>query len=1494
MVTNCNAQDLPEGASPRCWDVDFVIGSCFTRAGLASVYTYTQVLTITQVVVGSTGMGTFTYTGKTPTINEAFVLSDFVGQAFFLNGQTVVVISVNPIGMTFMADVTGNAGAFTNILGTATSTTGDFLGPNVPTSAVATGTGNAWVSPANILGNTGYASVSTGASGSVNQVPLAAGSLPTSGATAFWANPTLITSTGTHITLTAGQIQDPVVAYIGTIALPANATVTGLSVTLDASCSVFGVGSINVQLVNPLNNFTPYGTAVNKPLSTVNAPYTFGSASYQWGTTLTPANVNGSDLGVMVSAVVSSGTATISVNTLAITVTYVLAGSSQALQTTIYTFTVPLTSGMTGFGVSFQAYTSNATSVTMQLLKNGIAVGQPETQILTTTPTIYQLGAATDLWGSTWLPADVNNTQFGVLITASGLGTTFINDLDVLSYISPALVNFNYIKSYIQNNGQTDTLALDASGIMWKEDVTNAPGVLATVLSGILPGSFAKSATADDNEYIVFSDLNVGTERPRVYFQGSQFLPLTQIGPGAPPSFAAASGSGASVLAITNFAISSNVVTFTYTIGPTVAQDQVYTISGAVPTYLNFTGTVLATGLTSTTFEMDLTHADVSSTPITPSATGTLQFNYPITSITQPAQQSITDSGSGSGGGCYWGAGPGPTHTPGTSFVVYYSQTSDTALNQYYAQNPLSTYVFLGNIVNFPQFSNQTYLVTETGFTKPSGTAGAARAYFMVNVGVSGNSYPDNTTGTYQQTIATVTATTAVPNLTTGSTIQITGESPTPWNNNWTIVQSLSSATLGIVSTAMSSSGVATYQYTVPIGGVQPVAGQAISITGCTNSASGYTLSPFNGIFNIATVGGGSFTVTGFAQNLPISQNSDTNGVGVTFGTTFTIDPGALTIGTANSPIYGNAGATASTAGIFFASNTAVATVTSGTRQGVVFFITQSGAETQVSPPVVFTVPQNVTSIQVSNIPIGPPDVVARGIAITEAGQNGVPGANFYVIENNVTVQVQNGAPLTFTSTIIRDNTSTTATLTFSDAVLLNSREVDIQGDNLFNLIELGSSAWAVPYASRMFYGLQLNKIDNWTSGGGLTFDSGYLPSTGNIIPLGWQSSLTSANATLITSAVTGQSLYISNTTGATIANAGLIFQTAYQDPYNVAIIQANTTYSIRVAARIPSGLTVGTLSIGLYNYNAANTAIASQFFPTWGSFDVPLTSMSTNIQVFTGTLLTSAFVGTVPPALVIAVQVLGLGAGADCEIDRIEVYPTNTPYLKAQVYGSYTNQPEAIDGSSTGGIIDTTTENAQPVMGGFVMHNLLYLLKTNSWYSVQDNPNSEPGGWGINEVSNKVGAIGINSYDVGEEWCVTACRAGIFGFNGGQPVKIMQELWNLWEQINWNAGQSIVLRNDIVSKRLYCAIPLPTGVNPATGLPANKYTNVWLPNAPYNPTPTTPNVILMLNYQGLATFEEMVNSPEVHTTISHIVLPTRKRRIESREFRESPHCGQS
>ena len=42
LVTNVDAENVPEGASPLTWDTDFVVGSVFTRAGLTSVYTFEE------------------------------------------------------------------------------------------------------------------------------------------------------------------------------------------------------------------------------------------------------------------------------------------------------------------------------------------------------------------------------------------------------------------------------------------------------------------------------------------------------------------------------------------------------------------------------------------------------------------------------------------------------------------------------------------------------------------------------------------------------------------------------------------------------------------------------------------------------------------------------------------------------------------------------------------------------------------------------------------------------------------------------------------------------------------------------------------------------------------------------------------------------------------------------------------------------------------------------------------------------------------------------------------------------------------------------------------------------------------------------------------------------------------------------------------------------------------------------------------------------------
>jgi hypothetical protein len=58
-----------------------------------------------------------------------------------------------------------------------------------------------------------------------------------------------------------------------------------------------------------------------------------------------------------------------------------------------------------------------------------------------------------------------------------------------------------------------------------------------------------------------------------------------------------------------------------------------------------------------------------------------------------------------------------------------------------------------------------------------------------------------------------------------------------------------------------------------------------------------------------------------------------------------------------------------------------------------------------------------------------------------------------------------------------------------------------------------------------------------------------------------------------------------------------------------------------------------------------------------------------------------------------------------------------------------------------------------------------------------------------------------------------------------------------------------------VPNRRLFVGVPLPTP-------------NFWLPEAPANPTPTLPNVILMMNYQGCETGEAIKSSMQLHETM--------------------------
>src|SRR5690242_1529606 len=75
----------------------------------------------------------------------------------------------------------------------------------------------------------------------------------------------------------------------------------------------------------------------------------------------------------------------------------------------------------------------------------------------------------------------------------------------LLSMFSPIAGNpaVNYVKTYLPTTGLLRLLALDAAGSLWKE---SPQGSLALISSAITPGTYGKSTTIFDNEFIAIGD----------------------------------------------------------------------------------------------------------------------------------------------------------------------------------------------------------------------------------------------------------------------------------------------------------------------------------------------------------------------------------------------------------------------------------------------------------------------------------------------------------------------------------------------------------------------------------------------------------------------------------------------------------------------------------------------------------------------------------------------------------------------------------------------------------------------------------------------------------------------------------------------------------------------------------------------------------------------------------------------------------------------------
>jgi len=514
-----------------------------------------------------------------------------------------------------------------------------------------------------------------------------------------------------------------------------------------------------------------------------------------------------------------------------------------------------------------------------------------------------------------------------------------------------------------------------------------------------------------------------------------------------------------------------------------------------------------------------------------------------------------------------------------------------------------------------------------------------------------------------------------------------------------------------------------------------------------------------------------------------------------------------------------------------------------GVHELVVMFQTRQGYLTDPSPVATWSA-AGAKRAFISNIPTGPPNIVARVLAFTVAG-----GGNYFTVGPGAVIP--GIVPIVGSSMVIPNNTDTTAYVDFSDALLLGSTPIDQPGNNLFALVELGECLGAIQYALRTVWWGERNKLENVIN---FTFDGGFGPvGAAPTFPLGWTLDPTNGSGggsavNLGLPVVWGDAYAITGNGSFTV---GSISQQVYQDSNGIAIVPSNAPISIRVRVARNSILVAGTLHLLLNSVSLGGTVGTA--------LNIPAASLTTAYQEFTFQL--TGALAVVPTDLTLQIYADGTPTtGGTFLVDCVEPFPTTVPYNDSQLRLSYIKNPESFDGTT--GLVQVSPGDGQQIRSCFILRNILYIAKDRSLYATQDNGSTEPSGWTVSQISAAIGTCSVNGVaypkgteEGGEDWAILANKKGLYMFVGGECMKMSQEMQNdlsinstaPWDTINWAVSNTLWCVNDSRARQIFVGVP--------------------------NGVATTPSRLLMLDYKELNTSYMVAQEGPIHTSYSGRVI---------------------
>lgn len=476
--------------------------------------------------------------------------------------------------------------------------------------------------------------------------------------------------------------------------------------------------------------------------------------------------------------------------------------------------------------------------------------------------------------------------------------------------------------------------------------------------------------------------------------------------------------------------------------------------------------------------------------------------------------------------------------------------------------------------------------------------------------------------------------------------------------------------------------------------------------------------------------------------------------------------------------------------------------VSAGTHGVTVHFLTRNGYETKPAPTKVSWTCLGNRKAQITGLPIGPPDTVARIIDFT-----GAYGGNYFNIPTNQQIPgnslLFNGTlapPTIVQSTWVLDNATTTVTVNFPDNTLFNGIGIDQPGNNLFAQCVLAPCLGMHFYASRLWAWGELNKVQKFQNMG---FEGG-IQSGVMTTPLGWTPVGTAGT---LVNAPNGFG-WAWQITGDGVAHTqGGLQQSAYQNELFQQILSPNTAYTMWVWAKASAPALAGLLEFQL---SAASTGFSSIAFVACNTISTTGKFIQINFPQNTPSVI--------PPDMVLTVFGFNITNGATIVVDEQMMVFTAQPFRDSFFRISYVNNFEAFD-LVTGEL--GPTEDAAPLRCASTLRGEMVFQTAERMHRTSDNGTSEPNGWIVNEVA-MVGAMSVNSMSPvakGEEWFFTLSGGtsglGVYIYDGSGPYKVSQEYQTWFDGINQAAKSTAWLVNDPVIRRVYCSIPSSSSAFP-------------------------------------------------------------------------------